>query len=63
MRATLDRKTEKTLARPKLRKIAGLGKLSSSTSDLGSNTKHLRGFGVEDHPPQMSNLIVPLSRF
>jgi hypothetical protein len=30
---------------PKGRKIAGLGKFSSGVPDLGSNKKHLRGFG------------------
>jgi hypothetical protein len=30
---------------PKSRKIAGLGKFSSGVSDLGSNIKHLQGFG------------------
>jgi hypothetical protein len=30
---------------PKSRKIAGLGKFSSGIPDLGSNKKHLRGFG------------------
>ena len=30
---------------PKSRKIAGLGKVSSGASDLGSNKKHLQGFG------------------
>jgi hypothetical protein len=30
---------------PKNRKIAGLGKFSSGASDLGSNKKHLQGFG------------------
>ena len=47
VRATLDRKTEKTLARPKIRKIAGSGKFSSGLPDLGSNKKHLRVFGKE----------------
>ena len=28
------------------RKIAGLGKFASGKSDLGSNKKHLRGFGA-----------------
>ncbi|HTC87030.1 MAG TPA: CopG family transcriptional regulator [Bryobacteraceae bacterium] len=32
-------------SQPKTRKIAGLGKFSSGISDLGSNKKHLRGFG------------------
>jgi hypothetical protein len=32
-------------SRPKTRKIAGLGKFSSGLPDLGSNKKHLRGFG------------------
>jgi hypothetical protein len=32
-------------AQPKSRKIVGLGKFSSGVSDLGSNKKHLRGFG------------------
>jgi predicted transcriptional regulator len=32
-------------AQPKSRKIAGLGKFSSGISDLGSDKKHLRGFG------------------
>jgi hypothetical protein len=32
-------------SRSKSRKIAGLGKFSSGLSDLGSNKKHLRGFG------------------
>jgi hypothetical protein len=30
---------------PKSRKIFGLGKFSSGVPDLGSNKKHLRGFG------------------
>jgi len=30
---------------PKRRRIAGLGKFSSGASDLGSNKKHLQGFG------------------
>jgi hypothetical protein len=30
---------------PKSRKIAGLGKFSSGASDLGTNKKHLQGFG------------------
>jgi hypothetical protein len=30
---------------PESRKIAGLGKFSSGASDLGSNKKHLQGFG------------------
>jgi hypothetical protein len=30
---------------PMSRKIAGLGKFSSGASDLGSNKKHLQGFG------------------
>ena len=30
---------------PKTRKIAGLGKFASVLQDLGSNKKHLRGFG------------------
>jgi hypothetical protein len=30
---------------PKSRKIAGLGKFSSGATDLGSNEKHLLGFG------------------
>jgi hypothetical protein len=29
--------------------IIGLGKFRSRISDLGSNTKHLRDFGREDH--------------
>jgi hypothetical protein len=32
-------------SQPKSRKIVGLGKFSSGVSDLGSNKKHLRGFG------------------
>jgi hypothetical protein len=32
-------------SQPKSRKIAGLGKFSSGISDLGSNKKHLEGFG------------------
>jgi hypothetical protein len=32
-------------SQPKTRKIAGLGKFSSGIPDLGSNKKHLRGFG------------------
>jgi hypothetical protein len=32
-------------SQPKTRRIAGLGKFSSGISDLGSNKKHLRGFG------------------
>jgi len=32
-------------SQPKSRKIAGLGKFSSGIPDLGSNKKHLRGFG------------------
>ena len=32
-------------SQPKSRKIVGLGKFSSGTPDLGSNKKHLRGFG------------------
>jgi hypothetical protein len=32
-------------SQPKIRKIAGLGKFSSGVPDLGSNKKHLRGFG------------------
>ena len=32
-------------SQPKSRKIAGLGKFSSGVPDLGSNKKHLRGFG------------------
>jgi hypothetical protein len=30
---------------PKSRKIVGLGKFSSGLPDLGSDKKHLRGFG------------------
>jgi hypothetical protein len=30
---------------PKNRQIAGLGEFSSGVSDLGSNKKHLLGFG------------------
>jgi hypothetical protein len=32
-------------SQPQTREIAGLGKFSSGISDLGSNKKHLRGFG------------------
>lgn len=32
-------------SQPKTRKIAGLGQFSSGVSDLGSNKKHLKGFG------------------
>jgi len=32
-------------SQPKSRKIIGLGKFASGISDLGSNKKHLRGFG------------------
>jgi hypothetical protein len=32
-------------SQPKSRKIVGLGKFSSRVPDLGSNKKHLRGFG------------------
>ncbi len=32
-------------SQPKNRKIVGLGKFSSGIPDLGSNKKHLRGFG------------------
>lgn len=32
---------------PVERKIAGLGKFRSSISDLGSNKRHLKGFGRE----------------
>jgi len=32
-------------SQPKSRKIAGLGKFSSGIPDLGSNKKHLKGFG------------------
>lgn len=30
---------------PKTRRIAGLGRFSSGIADLGSNKKHLKGFG------------------
>jgi hypothetical protein len=33
--------------RPAIRRIAGLGKFTSGLPDLGSNKKHLRGFGKE----------------
>jgi hypothetical protein len=36
---------EASYLRKKQRGIIGLGKFSSSMSDLGSNKKHLRGFG------------------
>jgi hypothetical protein len=36
---------EATYLRKKKRGIIGLGKFSSSVSNLGSNKKHLRGFG------------------
>ena len=32
-------------SQPKSRPIAGLGKFSSGTPDLGSNKNHLKGFG------------------
>jgi hypothetical protein len=32
-------------SQPQSRKIAGLGKFSSGIPDLGSNKKHLKGFG------------------
>jgi hypothetical protein len=32
-------------SQPKSRKIVGLGKFSSGVPDLGSNKKHLKGFG------------------
>jgi hypothetical protein len=32
-------------SQPKSRKIAGLGKFTSGIPDLGSNKKHLQGFG------------------
>jgi hypothetical protein len=32
-------------SQPKSRKIAGLGKFASGIPDLGSNKKHLKGFG------------------
>ena len=32
-------------SQPKTRKIVGLGKFSSGVPDLGSNKRHLRGFG------------------
>lgn len=32
-------------SQPKCRKIAGLGKFASGIPDLGSNKKHLDGFG------------------
>ena len=32
-------------SQPKSRKIAGLGKFASGIPDLGSNKKHLQGFG------------------
>ena len=32
-------------SQPKSRKIVGVGKFSSGAPDLGSNKKHLRGFG------------------
>jgi hypothetical protein len=32
-------------SQPKSRKIVGLGKFASGVPDLGSNKKHLRGFG------------------
>ena len=32
-------------SQPKSRKIAGLGKFESGIPDLGSNKKHLQGFG------------------
>ncbi len=32
-------------SQPKSRKIVGLGKFSSGIPDLGSNKKHLKGFG------------------
>jgi hypothetical protein len=32
-------------SQPKSRRIAGLGKFSSGVPDLGSNKKHLKGFG------------------
>jgi len=36
---------EASQLRRKKRRIIGLGKFSSGISDLGSNKKHLRGFG------------------
>jgi hypothetical protein len=36
---------EASYLRKKKRGIIGLGKFSSGISDLGSNNKHLRGFG------------------
>jgi hypothetical protein len=36
---------EASYLRRKKRGVIGLGKFSSSVSDLGSNKKHLRGFG------------------
>jgi hypothetical protein len=32
-------------SQPKSRKIVGLGKFASGVPDLGSNKKHLKGFG------------------
>jgi hypothetical protein len=32
-------------SQPKNRRIVGLGKFSSGVPDLGSNKKHLKGFG------------------
>jgi hypothetical protein len=32
-------------SQPQSRKIVGLGKFSSGVPDLGSNKKHLKGFG------------------
>jgi hypothetical protein len=32
-------------SQPKSRKIIGLGRFASGVSDLGSNKKHLKGFG------------------
>jgi hypothetical protein len=45
VRAKLDAVRILPESQPKTRKIAGLGKFSSGVSDLGSNKKHLRGFG------------------
>lgn len=39
------REMDAGLPAPAVRKISGLGKFASGVPDLGSNKKHLRGFG------------------
>jgi hypothetical protein len=45
MKAAIQVKFKIILRRRRKRTVVGVGKFASGVSDLGSNKKHLRGFG------------------